>query len=180
MNTVGKHPIEDGVWGDARVSELPKMRPRFINKLPIAGPILSRMIETNVSTPFLGCPFSCSFCSISSFPRDKRRFTSRSPEDFVNELLAKQKNGVNFKNRFYFISPDNLLVGGKKLHDILDKMIESPLSINYAAQISIDVADDEKLLEKLRLSGASHFFLGLESLDIRNLEFDREKYCLKN
>jgi radical SAM superfamily enzyme YgiQ (UPF0313 family) len=167
----GSIPIEDGVWGDTRVSELPKMRPRFINKLPVAGPILSRMIETNVSTPFLGCPFSCSFCSISSFPRDKRRFTSRSPEDFVNELLDKQKNGVSFKNRFYFISPDNLLVGGKKLDDVLDKMIESPLYINYAAQISIDVADDEKLLKKLRLSGASHFFIGLESLDIRNLEF---------
>jgi hypothetical protein len=146
------------------------MRPPFINKLPIAGPILSRMIETNVATPFLGCPFSCSFCSISSFPRDKRRFTSRSPEDFTTELLEKQKNGASFKNRFFFISPDNLLVGGKKLDDVLDKMIESPLYINYVAQISIDVADDEKLLKKLRLSGASHFFIGLESLDIRNLE----------
>ena len=166
----GEIPIADGAWGNSRVSELPKMKPGFINKLPIAGPILSRMIETNVTTPFLGCPFSCSFCSISSFPKEKRKFTTRSPEDFVNELLAKQKNGANFKNRFYFISPDNLLVGGKKLYDILDKMIESPLSINYFAQISIEVADDEKLLEKLRLSGASHFFLGLESLDIRNLE----------
>lgn len=166
----GSTPIEDGVWGNPRVNELPKMRPGFINKLPIAGPILSRMIETNVTTPFLGCPFSCSFCSISSFPKGDRKFTARSPEDFVNELLAKQKNGANFKNRFYFISPDNLLVGGKKLDGILDKIIESPLRINYTAQISIDVADDEKLLEKLRLSGASHFFIGLESLDIRNLE----------
>ncbi|KUG22099.1 bche/p-methylase family protein [hydrocarbon metagenome] len=163
-------PIENGIWGDPRVSDLPKIKPPFINKLPIAGPILSRMIDTNVSTPFLGCPFSCSFCSISSFPRDKRRFTSRSPDDFTTELMDKQKNGISFKNRFFFISPDNLLVGGKKLNDVLDKMIESPLCINYAAQISIDVADDEKLLEKLRTSGASHFFLGLESLDIRNLE----------
>jgi radical SAM superfamily enzyme YgiQ (UPF0313 family) len=166
----GETPVEDGVWGHSRTSELPKMKPGFINKLPIAGPILSRMIETNVTTPFLGCPFSCSFCSISSIPKEKRKFTMRSPEDFVGELLAKQKNGANLKNRFYFISPDNLLVGGKKLHDVLDRMIQSPLAINYFAQISIEVADDERLLEKLRRSGASHFFLGLESLDIRNLE----------
>lgn len=167
----GEIPIEDGVWGCSRIEEMPKIRPQFVDKLPVIGPILSRMIETNVSTPFLGCPYSCSFCSISSFPKEKRRFTSRSPKDFTGELLEKQKNGVNFKNRFYFISPDNLLVGGKKLHDVLDEMIESPLQINYAAQISLEVAEDEELLKKLRLSGASHFFIGLESLDMRNLEF---------
>lgn len=167
---VGETPIEDGIWGDARVSELPKLRPRFLDKVPIVGSFLSRMTELNVSTPFLGCPFSCSFCSISSFPRDKRRLTSRSPEDFTDELINKQKNGANFKNRFYFFTADNLLVGGKKLDDILDKMIESRLPINYAAQVSIEIADNEKLLEKLRMSGAAHFFIGLETLDIRNLE----------
>jgi len=167
----GEIPVEDGVWGSERVIEMPKIIPYFMEKFPIIGPILARIIETNVTTPFLGCPFSCSFCSISSFPKEKRRFTSRSPEDFTGELLEKQKNGVNFKNTFYFISPDNLLVGGKKLHDVLDKMIDSPVKINYAAQISIEVAEDEKLLRKLRLSGASHFFIGLESLDIRNLEY---------
>ncbi|HNQ64369.1 MAG TPA: hypothetical protein PK004_03615 [Smithella sp.] len=167
----GNIPIEDGVWGCDRVIELPKIKPYFINKFPVIGPLLSRIIETNVTTPFLGCPFSCSFCSISSFPEERRKFTSRSPEDFTCELLDKQKKGVTFKNRFYFISPDNLLFGGKKLHDVLDKMIESPLRINYAAQISIEVADSDKLLQKLRLSGASHFFIGLESLDIRNLEY---------
>lgn len=166
----GKVSIEDGVWGNPHVSELPKMKPRFINKLPIAGPFLSRRINTNVTTPFLGCPFSCSFCSISSFPPENRRFTSRSPEDFTEELLDKQRDGVTFRNRFYFISPDNLLVGANKLIEVLDKMIESPLSINYAAQVSIEVADDEILLRKLRKSGASHFFIGFESLDIRNLE----------
>lgn len=167
----GEIPIEDDVWGSDRVIEMPKIMPYFMEKFPVIGPILARTIETNVSTPFLGCPFSCSFCSISSFPKEKRRFTSRSPEDFTGELLKNQKDGANLKNTFYFISPDNLLVGGKKLHDILDKIIDSSAKINYAAQISIEIAEDEKLLEKLRLSGASHFFIGLESLDIRNLEY---------
>lgn len=166
----GGVPFEDGAWGSSRVSELPKIKPHFLEKIPLAGSILSRVIETNISTPFLGCPYSCSFCSISSFPKEKRIFTARSPEDFISELSSKQKGGANFKNRFYFISPDNLLMGGEKLHNLLDRMIDSGLTINYAAQISIDVADDEKLLNKLRLSGASHFFLGLESLHIKNLE----------
>ena len=82
-----------------------------------------------------------------------------------------RKTAPILKTDFIFISPDNLLVGGKKLYEVLDRIIDSPLAINYAAQISLDIADNEKLLEKLRLSGASHFFIGLESLDIRNLEF---------
>jgi hypothetical protein len=69
----GSIPIEDGVWGNPRVSELPKINPPYINKLPVAGPILSRMCEANVSTPFLGCPFSCSFCSIIVIPQGKKK-----------------------------------------------------------------------------------------------------------
>ncbi len=167
----GSAVIENGVWGGPRVIALPRIRPRFIDKLPVAGPVLSRMIDTNVSTPFLGCPFSCSFCSISSIPKKDRKFRARSADDFLAELMANQKNGASFRNRFYFITPDNLLVGGPALVELLDRMIDSPLKINYAAQISIEIADNEKLLRKLRLSGASHFFIGLESLDIRNLEY---------
>jgi radical SAM superfamily enzyme YgiQ (UPF0313 family) len=170
LKYVGLTPIEDGMWGNERVKALPRMIPHFLHKIPAVGKMLARMTELNVSTPFLGCPFSCSFCSISSFPRDKRRLTSRSSEDFINEITDKQKNGPNFKNRFYFISTDNLLVGGKKLDDILDKIIENRLPINYAAQVSIEIAENEALLKKLRMSGAAHFFIGFESLDIRNLE----------
>lgn len=68
----GETPVEDGAWGCSRVYELPKIRPHFVDKFPIIGPILSRMIETNVTTPFLGCPYSCSFCSISSFPPKRK------------------------------------------------------------------------------------------------------------
>lgn len=170
LKYVGLTPIEDGIWGDERVISLPKLRPPFFRKIPVVGQILARMTTLHVSTPFLGCPFSCSFCSISSFPRDKRRLTSRSPEDFTKELIDKQKNGSSFKNRFYFFTADNLLVGGKKLDEILDKMIESRLPVNFAAQVSIEIADNDMLLKKLRMSGAAHFFIGFESLDLRNLE----------
>ena len=54
---------------------------------------------------------------------------------------------------------------------ILDGIIERELKVDFAAQISIEVVLDDKLLKKLRLAGATHFFIGFESLDIRNLEY---------
>jgi hypothetical protein len=130
-----------------------------------------RKFRVNVTTPYIGCPFSCRFCSISTLPKAQRQFSVRDPADFINELANYQKDGISAHNRFFFFLPDNLLLGGKKLEEILDRMISRGLKINFAAQISIDVANNEKLLAKLRRAGATHFFIGLESLDIRNLEY---------
>jgi len=163
--------VENGVWGSENVIAMPEMGLEFFRKLPFIGHYLAKNSRLNVSTPYVGCPFSCRFCSISTLSKNQRKFISRKPEDFLSELKAIQEDGTSLKNRFFFFLPDNFLLGGKKLEEILDGIIDSDLKLNYAVQISIDAAEDKKLLEKMRLSGASHFFIGLESLDIRNLEY---------
>ncbi len=169
---IGYETIEDGVWGSKNIVPMEPVKLDFLKKIPIVGNALREKTRTNTITPYLGCPYSCSFCSISTLPKKERKFRSRSSEDFINELRTFQKSeaDVNFTNRFFFFSPDNLLLGGRMLDELLDKIINSDLKINYAAQVSIEVANDERLLGKLRASGATHFLIGLESLDIRNLE----------
>jgi radical SAM superfamily enzyme YgiQ (UPF0313 family) len=102
-------------------------------------------------------------------PQKNKSVQFRDPGDFVEELRSYQKKTVNFTNRYYFFTPDNLFPSRKNLIAFLKKIIESDLRINYAVQISIEVADDEELLGLIRASGGTHFFIGLESLDIRNL-----------
>ena len=85
----------------------------------------------------------------------------RSPGDFVKELQRLQDGGVNLKNRFFFFLPDNLMLGGNILDEMLDRIIESSLTLNYAVQTSVDIADNEPLLARLRRAGASHFLSGL-------------------
>ncbi len=167
----GFQSVEDGNWGQKNVFALPDIKLNFLKKIPVIGHFFAHISRITPITPYLGCPYSCNFCSVSSLPVYRRKFIARSADDFVNEIKNNQKKGNSFSNRVYFFLPDNILLGGKKLHAILDKLIESKIKINYASQISVDIANDITLLKKLRKSGASHFFIGFESLDIRNLEY---------
>ncbi|MBU0993612.1 MAG: hypothetical protein KJ737_14040 [Proteobacteria bacterium] len=168
---LGRITIENGVWGRQNIIAPPRPKVPFLKKFPLIGSYLEKNIRAVMATPYLGCPYSCNFCSISTLPKNQRTFISRDPDDFINEILAHQKNGVNLSNRYFMFLPDNLLLGGSYLEKLLDKLIAAKLKINYATQISIDVAKQKNLLKKLRLSGATHFLIGFESLIIDNLEF---------
>jgi Fe-S oxidoreductase len=163
--------IENGVWGDFQNLEpLAPLKINLLNRLPIIKYTPLKDFRINPVAPFTGCLFSCKFCSISTLPKKYKSVQFRDPDDFVEELRSYQTRTIDFKNRYYFFTPDNLFSNKKNLISFLKKIIESDLCINYAVQISIEVADDEELLRLIRASGGTHFFIGLESLDIRNLK----------
>ncbi|WP_300465420.1 radical SAM protein [Desulfobacula sp.] len=167
----GYKMVEDKVWGHENIEFMPPMRMELLRRLPIVGNALADKIRVNPTAPYLGCPYSCSFCSISSLPKDLRQFTMRTPEDLINEIEYIQRQGVNLQTRLFFFLADNIILGGKRLEEILDLLLERRTKINYMVQVSIEIADNNRLLKKLRLSGASHLFIGFESLDIRDLKF---------
>ena len=166
----GMTTIEEGVWGAKNVIRMPPLQLSFLRRIPLIGEFLVRSLCIQPIAPFLGCPHSCSFCSISSLPKALRRFTMRAPDDVVAEIEHLQKGGVTLKNRLFFLLPDNILLGGKGLIALLDLIIEKRLKINFIVQTSIDVADDALLLKKLRLSGCTHLFIGFESLNLGDLK----------
>lgn len=167
----GHITIEDGVWRTPpNVVPLPPMCLQTRGKVPLLGPLVHDAIRMHSVAPYLGCPYSCSFCSISTLPPHQRRLTMRSADDFLEELswYSRQKTGVRFP--VFLFNTDNLLMGGRVLEDILDGIIARNMKIPFMAQISIEVASNERLLERLRLAGALLFEIGFESLDLRNLE----------
>ena len=168
----GNISVGDKVWMPQKnVDYLPPLNLNSLKRIPAIGNFLAKNMKAIPVAPFLGCPFSCKFCSISSLPKNKRKFTIRSTDDIIDELSYHQNNKKKFESQMFIFLPDNLLLGEKYLNDIADKIISKNFNVNFITQISIEIASKEKLLKKLRLAGATHFFIGLESLDIRNLEF---------
>ncbi len=167
----GKTSLEDGIWGAGNVIPMAPLKFNKLKRIPFIGNMIARKVRVNVTAPYLGCPNSCRFCSISTLPRKQRSFAIRETSDFISELKDFQKEGISSQTRFFFLLPDNLLLGGKKLEAMLDRIIDQQMNIRFAAQISIDVANNIPLLRKLRQAGATHFFIGFESLDVRNLAY---------
>jgi radical SAM superfamily enzyme YgiQ (UPF0313 family) len=107
-----------------------------------------------------GCRFTCEFCSIDAFYKNKVRL--RPVESVINEI--KQLN----KKRLLFFVDDNLFSSKKELYALLDAL--TPLRMRWSCQISIDVAKDDALLDRLRASGCIFVLIGFESLSPENLK----------
>ena len=175
---MGHITIEDGVWRTPEnVLPLPPMSMRTRGKVSFIGQFLEHKVRLIPVAPLLGCPYSCSFCSVSTLPIGQRRLTMRTPDDFLDELESLQDTNADVTFPIFLFCTDNLLLGGNVLDEMLAGMIERKIKVPFMAQISIEVASNEELLKRMRQAGALLFEIGFESLDMQNLEHIN-KHCV--
>lgn len=106
-----------------------------------------------------GCRFVCDFCSIHRFYDQGVR--ARPVAGLVAELASLPAK------RLLFFVDDNLFNDRATLTRLLDAI--EPLRRRWACQISIDVARDPLLLDRLAATGCRFVLIGFESLDANNL-----------
>ena len=109
-----------------------------------------------------GCPFDCEFCDIVSLNGRKPR--SKNVEQVIKEFNTLYDHG--WRNQIFIV--DDNFIGNKNLtKDILKALIKWRKSCNYpgsfTTQVSINLADDDELLELMKQSGFNTVFIGLET-----------------
>jgi radical SAM superfamily enzyme YgiQ (UPF0313 family) len=107
-----------------------------------------------------GCRFACDFCSIRAFYQGDLRL--RRPAQVAQEL--RDLGG----RRLVFFVDDNLYSTRANLDALLDAI--QPLGLRWSCQISIDVARDERLLDRMARAGCVFVLIGFESLSPANLK----------
>ena len=123
-----------------------------------------RISNTPIMTSW-GCPFDCTFCSVTAMFGKKYRF--RSAESVVAEIKEKQPERI-------FFYDDNFAANRKRLKRLLQLMIDEGITVPWGAQVRTDVVRDPELLELMRASGADFVALGLESVNQDTLDsFDK-------
>lgn len=113
-----------------------------------------------------GCRFSCDFCSIHSFYGTELRV--RPLDGLIAEIESLPPN------RLIFFVDDNLFGRKSDLLALLDAM--TPLKRRWSCQISIDVARDESLLDRMAAAGCAFVLIGFESLNEASLKQMRKSW----
>lgn len=117
-----------------------------------------------------GCPFACDFCEITALLGHKVRM--KSHEQVLNELQTLYK----LKWRGPVAIVDDNFIGNKKIikNELLPALIQWMKSHKYpflfSTQTSINMADDEQLMDLMRNAGINSTFIGIETPEEKSLQ----------
>lgn len=121
-----------------------------------------------------GCPYDCSFCSVTGMFGHKYRF--RSTENVLNELrIHKEAQG-----KFVFFYDDNFTAHRKRSKELLHAMIENKLTPRWTAQVSVDVARDIELVKLMKRANCYTVYIGLESINPETLKAYNKKQSVED
>jgi len=108
-----------------------------------------------------GCPYDCSFCSVTGMFGKRYRF--RSTANVIAELEQYKPN------QHIFFYDDNFAANSRHTRELLKAMIERRFGFHWSTQVRADVARDPELLDLMVRAGCSTVFIGFESVDPKAL-----------
>ena len=157
---VGSPPAQGGHEAGARQV----CRVADLNSLPFPDLSLIHGWHARLITPMVtsrGCPYDCSFCSVT--PMFGRRHRFRSPELVVEEMAYLQPRTV-------FFYDDNFAANRARTMRLLEGMLRLPRAPRWMAQVRADVVEDRELVALMQASRCSRVFIGYESISPATLQ----------
>lgn len=116
-----------------------------------------------------GCPYDCEFCSITML--NGRRPRTKSAEQFIKELNRLRELG--YKGPISVVD-DNFIGNKRKLkNEFLPALIkwskEHNYIFNFITEVSINLADDDELMNMMIEAGFNSIFVGIETPNSESL-----------
>ena len=116
-----------------------------------------------------GCPFDCSFCSVTKMFGHKYRF--RSADNIIGEM--KSRNA-----RSFFFCDDNFTANPGRTRILLDLMLKNRIK-NWNCQVRCDAAKDKDLLNLMAEAGCQAVCVGFESVNPMTLKAYQKKQTVE-
>ncbi|MFO8012512.1 MAG: radical SAM protein, partial [Phycisphaerae bacterium] len=148
--------------GDTVVHNSPDQACPDVDSLPVPDLSLVEGFDLNAKATKVvpiqtsrGCPFDCTFCSVTKMFGRAYRF--RSTENVMSELRT-------MRNRWVFFYDDNFTANRERAKELCRAMIRENLGLHWSAQIRCDAARDSELLDLMATAGCYYVYIGFESV----------------
>jgi radical SAM superfamily enzyme YgiQ (UPF0313 family) len=120
-----------------------------------------------------GCPYDCSFCSVTGMFGRKYRF--RSADNVMEEL-----SGYNDHKNFIFFYDDNFAANQKHTQELLERMIAAKLKFKWSTQVRTDISKDKNLIKLMKRAGCHTVFIGFESVNPQSLKSMKKNQSIED
>jgi radical SAM superfamily enzyme YgiQ (UPF0313 family) len=109
-----------------------------------------------------GCPFNCEFCNVTTLFGHRTRV--KSTEKIIAELNSLYEAG--WRDQVFFV--DDNFIGNKKhlkskLLPALTQWQKDKVGLPFNTEASINLADDEELMQMMVAAGFDAVFIGIET-----------------
>ncbi|MHB8068490.1 MAG: B12-binding domain-containing radical SAM protein [Desulfobaccales bacterium] len=120
-----------------------------------------------------GCPFNCRFCAVIKLFGRKYRYNS------VDRVLKEiRQNGV--KADHIFFCDDNFTANRERIKELCQRLLQENLKIEWSAQVRVEAAKDEELMDLMARAGCYCVFVGLESINPATLKLYNKSQTVEN
>jgi radical SAM superfamily enzyme YgiQ (UPF0313 family) len=117
-----------------------------------------------------GCPFDCTFCSVTKIFGRTYRF--RSAENVMQELASLRSGPL-------FFCDDNFTAHPQRTRHLLGLMIKNKIS-DWACQVRCDAAKNDEILTLMAKAGCAVVCVGFESVNNKTLQSYQKKQTVED
>ena len=120
-----------------------------------------------------GCPFNCRFCAVIKLFGRKYRHKS------VDRVMAEiRQNGV--KAQHIFFCDDNFTADRERIKELCQRILQEKIKFEWSAQVRVEAAKDEELMDLMARAGCYCVFVGLESINPATLKLYNKSQTVEN
>lgn len=120
-----------------------------------------------------GCPFDCSFCSVTGMFGKKFRYRS------VESILAELRR-YDTRKHFVFFCDDNFTANKRRARELLEAMLVAGFRFQWSTQVRTDLARDPNLVRLMKRAGCHTVFIGFESVNPQSLAEMKKSQSLED
>lgn len=120
-----------------------------------------------------GCKNNCSYCCTAGI------FDGRYNLRRVDYVIEDIRSAIRIKSFAGFFD-SNIYNNRDYLITLCNRIIENNLKFSWGAQVTVDIGDDVEVLDLMKTAGCKILFLGLETLNEKNLETLNKNYSASN